>query len=186
MTEPCLHCADFSRSRLLRQAAAQAGSGLPTIEPGMPVPAGTGLSRRSFLVRSAGLALSVYGVSSLGPRSFEEGIARAASGTTGPVLVSVFLEGGADSLSLLFPTATANTGACVRRLHCRRRTGYRSPRTSSCATPGIEPWQLHEEVTTLPAVGYTHVDQSHFTSRHYWEEWGDRHDAQDKLAGHYL
>ena len=34
-----------------------AGHGLPAIEPGMPVPAGTGLTRRSFLARAAGLAL---------------------------------------------------------------------------------------------------------------------------------
>ena len=31
--------------------------------------------------------------------------------------------------------------------------------------------QLHSEgkVTALPAIGYDHPDQSHFTSRHYWE-----------------
>ena len=33
-------CRDFSRSQLLRSAAARAGSGLPEIEPGMPTPAG--------------------------------------------------------------------------------------------------------------------------------------------------
>ena len=33
----------------------------------MPAPAGTGLSRRSFLLRSAGLALSVYGAGRLAP-----------------------------------------------------------------------------------------------------------------------
>ena len=37
----------------------------PAVERGMPLPAGTGLSRRSFLMRSAGLALSVYGGSRL-------------------------------------------------------------------------------------------------------------------------
>jgi uncharacterized protein (DUF1501 family) len=25
------------------------------------------------------------------------------------------------------------------------------------------------KVAVLPAVGYTNADQSHFTSRHYWE-----------------
>ena len=57
---------------------ARAGAGLPAIEPGMPTPAGTGLSRRSFLLRSAGLALAVYGAGRL--PAFEEGIARAQSG----------------------------------------------------------------------------------------------------------
>ena len=42
------HCNEFSRAALLRGAAAQAGQGLPAIEAGMPMPAGTGLSRRSF------------------------------------------------------------------------------------------------------------------------------------------
>src|SRR3954447_1123629 len=98
-------CDDWSRSELLRGAAATAGRGLPAIETGMPVPAGTGLSRRSFLLRSAGLAMAVYGGMSLGPRAFEEGIAEAtAAGPTNPVLVSVFLSGGIDSMSVLAPT----------------------------------------------------------------------------------
>ncbi len=33
---PCNHCEEFSRSRLLRQAVATAGNGLPKIEQGMP------------------------------------------------------------------------------------------------------------------------------------------------------
>jgi hypothetical protein len=34
---------------------------LPAIEPGMPLPAGTGLSRRSFVTHSVGAMLAVYG-----------------------------------------------------------------------------------------------------------------------------
>ena len=63
-----------------RRAAAEAGRGLPAIEPGMPLPAGTGLTRRSFLARSAGLALAVYGAGCARPAPFEEGIASAATG----------------------------------------------------------------------------------------------------------
>ena len=51
---PC-HCDDYSRGQLLRRAVARAGDGLPPIGPGMPLPAGSGLTRRSFLLRSAGL-----------------------------------------------------------------------------------------------------------------------------------
>ena len=68
------------------------------------MPAGTGLDRRSFLARGAGLALAVYGGSALLPRAFEEGIAAAAAAGPQRVLVSVFLDGGADSLSMLFPS----------------------------------------------------------------------------------
>ena len=41
----------------------------------MPLPAGSGMDRRSFLLRSAGAVLSVYGAAALSPRHFEEGIA---------------------------------------------------------------------------------------------------------------
>ena len=70
-------CDEFSRASLLRTAAAKAGGGLPSIEAGMPAPAGTGLSRRSFLARSSGLAMAVFGGSLLSPRQFEAGIASA-------------------------------------------------------------------------------------------------------------
>jgi hypothetical protein len=81
-------CKEFSRSAMLRKAVAEAGAGLPAIEPGMPLPAGTGLDRRSFLSRTAGLALAVYGASALTPRMFDEGIAKAlAAGPPDTVLV---------------------------------------------------------------------------------------------------
>ncbi len=38
--------------------------------------------------------------------------------------------------------------------------------------PSLAPLaKLHDQgkVTVFPAIGYTHPDQSHFTSRHYWE-----------------
>ena len=38
--------------------------------------------------------------------------------------------------------------------------------------PSLDPLaKLHDKgkVTVFPAIGYTHPDQSHFTSRHYWE-----------------
>src|SRR6478609_6965532 len=98
-------CQDFTRSQLLRTGVAQAGKGLPSIERGMPLPAGTGMDRRAFLLRSAGAALAVYGAAALSPRALEEGIAeaRAAAPPSQPVLVSIFMEGGWDALSVLAP-----------------------------------------------------------------------------------
>ena len=78
------HCRDYALT-----AQARAGAGLPAIEPGMPTPAGTGLTRRSFVARAVGLAMSVYGIGKLG--LFEEGIAAAAAGPQPPILVTVFL-----------------------------------------------------------------------------------------------
>ena len=71
------HCKEHTRASIMRQAAARAGAGLRPIEPGMPTPAGTGLSRRTFIARSSGLALAVFGGGALAPRAFEEGIADA-------------------------------------------------------------------------------------------------------------
>ena len=75
----CHHCDEFSRASLVRRAVAEAGRGLPAIEPGMPAPAGTGLDRRRFVSRAVGTALTVYGAAALGPRALDEGIARAAA-----------------------------------------------------------------------------------------------------------
>ena len=47
-------CDGFTRSRMLKAAAAQAGRGLPAIEAGMPLPAGTGMDRRQFFGDSVG------------------------------------------------------------------------------------------------------------------------------------
>ena len=95
-----LHATTRARSCCARPRP-KPGKGLPAIEPGMPEPAGTGLSRRSFLSRSAGLALAVYGASKIPLSAFETGIAQAAQGDK--IIVSVFFDGGVDSLSVLAP-----------------------------------------------------------------------------------
>ena len=181
-------CTEYSR----------AGRGLPAIEPGMPLPAGTGLTRRSFLSRASGLAMSVYGAASLGPKAFEAGIAAAAAQSAEPrILVSVFLSGGVDSLTVLAPTGHSRYGSLRPALAMPADQGIPfaedaslrwHPSVASLAT-------LHDEgkLTVFPAVGYDDPNQSHFTSRHYWEvgevnpsgRWGwlgrflDRHGAPD-------
>jgi uncharacterized protein (DUF1501 family) len=160
-------CDECTRADALR---AVAGAGLPAIESGMPTPAGTGLTRRSFVARSVGLAMAVYGAGRLGV--FEEGIAAAAADAPkSPILVSIFLQGGADSLSMLYPDADplyhkyrqalAVTGGTVFGEDDRL---FWHPALAPLAT-------LHTEgkVSVMPAVGYDHPDQSHFTSRHFWE-----------------
>jgi uncharacterized protein (DUF1501 family) len=169
------HCAchDFSRASFLKRAAARAGSALPVREPGAPMPAGAGLDRRQFLLRSAGLLVSVYGAAQLDLGALSEGLAKAAAGPASPVLVSVFLPGGVDSLSLLPPVGDPR----YRQLRPKLALG------DSEGTPFNEDgrlrWhpsaggfsQLHGEgkVTVMPAIGYEHPDQSHFNSRHFWE-----------------
>jgi uncharacterized protein (DUF1501 family) len=161
---------------------------LPAIEAGMPLPAGTGLSRRSFVAQSLGAMLAVYGGSRLHLGALDDGIALAANGPAQPVLVSVFLEGGADALSVLSPQgdplyrklrpklalAGGQTFAEDDRLHWH-------PAAASLA-------QLYGErkVTVMPAVGYTNADQSHFTSRHYWEVGATDVNLRTGWLGRYL
>jgi uncharacterized protein (DUF1501 family) len=183
-------CTDFSRTDLLRRAAAEAGRGLPAIEPGMPLPAGTGLDRRSFLARTAGLALAVYGGSALVPRALEEGIAAAAAAGPEKVLVSVFLDGGADSLSMLFPTGDPLYRRYRQRLALPASAGLPFAEDDRLRWhPSLAPLaQLHGEgkVTVMPGIGYSGADQSHFTSRHFWEVGATSEALRTGWLGRYL
>jgi uncharacterized protein (DUF1501 family) len=175
-------CNDFSRSH------AVAGDGLPAVEPGMPSPAGTGLTRRSFLAKGAGVALTVYGLDKLSVLDFDEGIASAAGSNR--VLVSIFLDGGADSLSMLFPAGDA--------LYHQYRPTLALPASAGVAFgedsrlrwhPSLASLaQLHGEgkVSVVPAIGYTSPDKSHFTSRHYWEVGATNAGLATGWLGRYL
>jgi uncharacterized protein (DUF1501 family) len=166
------HCNEFSRAHLLRSAAAEAGRGLPPIERGMPLPAGTGLSRRSFMLRAGLGMLSVYGASRLGLRDLQEGIARA-QGTEQPVLLTVFMDGGMDSLSVLAPTEDSRYQQLrpTLRLTAQETLPFAEDPALRWHPQAVALDQLHQagKVSVLPAVGYDGPDQSHFTSRHYWE-----------------
>lgn len=163
-------CPEYTRSRAVRHAIAEAGRGLPAIEPGMPLPAGTGLSRRSFLFRSAGLALAVYGAQHLDPLAVEEAFAQNADGR---VLVSVYLEGGLDGLSVLAPVGDARYSALRPTLGIAPDAGTQFAEDDRLHWhPAAEAFAtLHSEgkLTVFPAIGYAGPNQSHFTSRHFWE-----------------
>lgn len=184
------HCRNYSRSDLLRRAAAEAGRGLPSIEPGMPVPAGTGLSRRSFMLRSGALALSVYGASRLDALGFAEGVAAAAEAPPDAVLVSVFLDGGIDSLSVLAPTGDARYESLRPTLKVGEAQGL-----PFSEDPGLS-WHpaaaslraLHGEgkLTVFPAIGYSDPNQSHFTSRHFYEVGSLQAGERTGWMGRYL
>ncbi len=192
MTANSCSCQDFTRSQLLRRGAAIAGKGLPQVEPGMPLPAGTGMDRRTFLLRAAGAAISVYGASMLSPRHFEEGIAQAAAagGPNDPVLVSIFMEGGWDSLSVLAPVKEARYRELRPVLGLQEGAGKVFTEDETLmwhpAAGGLA--ELHEEgkVTVFPAIGYEPSEESHFTSRHYWEVGQLDANARTGWMGRYL
>ena len=148
------HCSSYARSKT-------------------PAPAGTGLSRRSFLMRSAGLALSVYGGSRLlDLDALQAGVAQAA-GPSNATIVSVFLDGGIDNLSVLAPVGDPLYRKLRPRLALREDGLTRFDGDDRLAwhpaAAGLA--KLHKEgkVAVMPAVGYDDPDQSHFTSRHFWE-----------------
>lgn len=165
-------CSSFHDARR-RTAEAMAGQGLPMIEPGMPTPAGTGLSRRTFMLGAGSLAVSVYGANKLGLEAFEEGVANAAGGPANPVLVNIFLEGGIDQLSVLAPVNDP--------LYISNRPTLKLAEDSAHTFSGDPRLQWHPKalgirdlyeagkVSVIPSIGHEMDDQSHFTSRHYWE-----------------
>ena len=168
MSHDC--CRDYTRSQLLRGAAAEAGRCLPAIEPGMPEPAGTGLSRRRFLSGAAGLALAVYGASKIPLSAFETGIAQAAAGDK--ILVSVFCDGGIDSLSVLAPVGDSRYAQLRPTLALAPGAGTAFSEDPSLqwhpAAAALATLHAEQKVSVLPAIGYDRPDQSHFTSRHYY------------------
>jgi uncharacterized protein (DUF1501 family) len=184
-------CEDFTRSQLVRASVARAGAGLPIVEAGMPIPAGTGLTRRSMLLRSAGVALAVYGAGrTLTPQAFEAAVAEAAGEKR--VLVSIFMDGGADALSLLAPVADARYVALRPTLRMAPGAGP--------AFDGDPQLQWHPSaqglkelwddvgvgVAVAPAIGYASPNQSHFTSRHFWEVGATDPNATTGWLGRYL
>jgi uncharacterized protein (DUF1501 family) len=190
MAKSC-SCNDFNRSQFLRYGAAQAGRGLPAIEPGMPTPAGTGLDRRTFLVRSAGALLAVYGASALSPRQFEEGIAQAsASAPNQPVLVSIFMEGGWDALSVLAPVKEAKYRELRPTLGLTEGSGETFTEDTDLmwhpSAGGLATLHGEGKVTVFPGVGYSPQDESHFTSRHYWEVGQLNTETRTGWIGRYL
>ena len=130
-------CDEHSRAELLRRGLAEAGRGLPGDRARHArCPAGTGLDRRSFVARGVGLALAVYGGAALRPQAFDEGIAAAAAASPQQkVLVSVFLDGGADALSLLAPTAIRSIVSCALGSRCLPAPAPFSPRTRPHLAP---------------------------------------------------
>jgi uncharacterized protein (DUF1501 family) len=183
-------CPDCNRTESWRRAVAEAGRGLPGIEAGMPLPAGTGLTRRDFVSRTAGLALGIFGGAMLSTGAFEAGIADAATAPPQNVLVVVYLSGGIDGLSVLFPAGDPLYYQLRPNIALDQSVGSPfsqdnrlrwHPTASSIAT-------LHGEgkVSVVPAIGYLDNDESHFTSRHYWEVGAPDATLRTGWLGRYL
>ena len=167
-------CDEHSRAELLRRGIARAGNGLPQSRPACrrrrarvstdarSSRAASALPWRSTAARRSALASSTR--ASPQPRQ------RASSQR---VLVSVFLDGGADALSLLAPVQDPLYRSLRPRLGLDPAAGTAFAEDPSLMWhPSLAPFaQLHGEgkVNVMPGIGYDHPNQSHFTSRHFWE-----------------
>jgi uncharacterized protein (DUF1501 family) len=143
------------------------------------------MTRRGFVSRSLGLALTIYGLGTL--EAFETGIASAAS-VHDPILVSIFLPGGADGMSMLYPGGDPLYAKLRPELTLNGGQAFGED-DRLYWNPALAPLaQLHGEgkVTVMPAIGYSHPNQSHFTSRHYWEVGATDEDLQTGWMGRYL
>ena len=90
--------------------------------------------------------------------------------------MSIFLSGGADSLTLLAPTSAHPQYAqlAARRSRCPQAQGTPLAEDPSLRWHPVARAALAElygegKVTVMPAIGYDDANQSHFTSRHFWE-----------------
>jgi uncharacterized protein (DUF1501 family) len=187
-------CGGYTRATALRAAAAGAVRGPREWDPSMPIPAGTGIDRRRFLLGAAGGLASVYGAGrlGLGGPALAEGVAAAAElqRSDSPILVSIFLAGGIDALSVLAPVqdpvyaqlrpTLAVSGADSEPFSEDPSLAW-SPAASAFAG-------LHAagKLVVMPGSGYAGEDMSHFTSRHYWEVGALQTSVTTGWLGRYL
>ena len=153
---------------------ARASAGLPAIEPGMPEPAGTGLSRRSFLLRCAGPrpgrlrrrqareAARVRDRRRAGAeRRAGHRAAERLPGRRRRLAVACSRRSGTRSTARLRPKLAAARRARVRRGPAAALAPGASTRWPTCTPRARSP--------SCPRSATPDADQSHFTSRHFWE-----------------
>jgi uncharacterized protein (DUF1501 family) len=187
-------CSGYTRAAALRAAASTALRGPREWDPSMPIPAGTGVDRRRFLLGAAGGVASVYGAGrlGLGGRALAEGVAQAAElqSPDSPILVSIFLAGGIDALSVLAPVADPVYAQLRPTLAVDGADSEPFSEDPSLAwSPAVAPFAaLHNagKLVVMPGSGYAGEDMSHFTSRHYWEVGALQTSVTTGWLGRYL
>ena len=137
----------------------------------MPLPAGTGMTAARFVARSR--RARAHGLRRRPARALRRGDRgrgrrrRPSRRSSSPSSCS----GGADALSLLYPAGDPLYPQVPPDARGHRRHGVHRGHAPLLASGARAARELHDEgkVTVLPAIGYDHPDQSHFTSRHFWE-----------------
>lgn len=158
-------------------------------EPGHPVPAGAGLTRRTLVLSGIGLGLTLFGGRALAPAGLEEAL--AAADPAQRVLVCVSLSGGVDGLSLMPPQHDARYDRRLRpQLWVNPDQTLEMRGTSDLrwhpAAGRIKALHDADKLTVLPAIGYEGPNHSHFTSRHFYEVGATDPEGKTGWLGRYL
>lgn len=190
-----IHCDGFGRAQAIRRALS---SGRRPVarewDSRMPIPAGVAIDRRRFLVAAAGGAALVYGAGRAGltDSMLGDGIAQAATlqSASSPILVSLFLQGGIDALSLLAPAGDPLYEKLRPTLAVAPGSGvsFREDPSLTWHPSAASIAALHNsgKVLVFPGIGYSNEDMSHFTSRHYWEVGATDASLTTGWMGRYL
>src|SRR5260370_14075425 len=100
------------------------------------------------------------------------------------------MTGGTDSLSLLAPV---NDPTYQRlRPHLKLDPSQGTPLSGDNrlhwhpTAAGLATLDAEGKVATAPGIGYTNEDQSHFTSRHYWEAGATHPQLRTAWLGRYI
>ena len=139
-----------------------------------------GMCRRDFLRNGAVAFLTVYGASMMSwGKVWEAAAANAATPSTDPIIVSVFLDGGNDGLNTLVPVTGSDYAAYVTK---RPNIGLNPANCLPLGGPAATPdWRWNPAATgfqslydagklaVIPAVDYMPPDLSHFHSRAFWQ-----------------
>ncbi len=189
------HCDGFARSQAIRRVLA---SGRKPVarewDARMPLPAGVAIDRRRFLTGAVGGMAIVYGAGRMGltDRMLGDGVARAATlqPSNSPILISLFLQGGIDSLSLLAPAGDPLYEKLRPTLAVAPGSGvqFREDPSLTWHPSAASIANLHNagKVLVFPGIGYADEDMSHFTSRHYWEVGATSAELNTGWLGRYI
>lgn len=156
---------------------------------------GSHLTRRQLITRGAAAGLAIYAARAMPvARVLESAGEAAAAAPNAPILVSVFLPGGADLLDTLVPGDQYGHYADKRRnikmsegLPVLGSSGLRlHPSLSKGESGGVAGLYERGQVGFLPGIDYADPDLSHFHSRHFWETGLITHRAATGWLGRWL
>ena len=131
------------------------------------------LSRRNLLAGGIGLLVAANGMPGLSTRGLlEAAVAQAADAPDATILVSLYLDGGNDGLNTLVPVGDPRYAQLRSRIGVDPATALPLAGTAGFAwhpnLSGLRELYDAGKVAVLPAVDYSHPDQSHFNSGGYW------------------